>query len=101
MHVITIDKIEVMNMEESKEEYIGGLGKKREGEMLCTCVCVCTHRRMRAVCTCMEGFYLQTLRRVFSETGIIVYNMTCSLNFSSYERNTQFVHIQIQVLIAV
>lgn len=42
MHVITIDKIEVMNMEESKEEYIGGLGKKREGEMLCTCVCART-----------------------------------------------------------
>ena len=100
MHVITIDEIEFMNMEESKEGYIGGLGKKREGEMLLH-MCVCTHRRMRAVCTCMEGFYLQTLRRVFSETGIIVHNMMCSLNFSSYERNTQFLDVQIQVLITV
>lgn len=33
MHVITIDEIEAMKMEESKE-YMGGLGEQTEGEML-------------------------------------------------------------------
>lgn len=71
MHVITIDEIEVMNMEESKEEYMGGLGGEKGRAMLlhiCVCMHICVY-----VCVCMCACCM------YSYGGILLVNFEKSL----------------------